>query len=70
MEDYEKATLESAPLKRCWFSYVEDAFVIWQLGPDKLKDFLHHLISIHQSIQFTMETHSWTWIFTEDRMAL
>jgi hypothetical protein len=57
MEDYEKAALESAPLKpRCWFRYVDDTFVILQHGPDKLKDFLHHLNSIHQSIQFTMET--------------
>jgi hypothetical protein len=59
MEDYEKAALESAPLKpRCWFRYVDDTFVFWQHGPDKLKDFLHHLNSIDQSIQFTMETES------------
>jgi hypothetical protein len=59
MEDYEKAALESAPLKpRCWFRYLDDTFVIWQHGPDKLKEFLHHLNSIHQSIQFTMETES------------
>jgi hypothetical protein len=59
MEDYEKAALESASLKlRCWFRYVDDTSVIWQHGPDKLKDFLHHLNSIHQSIQFTMETES------------
>jgi hypothetical protein len=59
-------------LPRCWFHYVDDIFIIWPHGPDKLKEFLHHLNSIHQSIQFTMETeskatsHSWTWIFTED----
>jgi hypothetical protein len=59
MEDYEKATLESAPLKpRCWFRYVDDTLFTWQHGPDKLTDFLHHLKSIHQSIQFTMETES------------
>jgi hypothetical protein len=59
MEEYEKAALDLAPLKpRCWFCYVDDTFVIWQHGPDKLKDFLHHLNSIHQSIQFTMETES------------
>jgi hypothetical protein len=64
---YKKAVLESAPLKlRCWFRYVDDTFVIWPHGPDKLKHFLHHLHSIHQSIQFTTETevkatsHSWT----------
>jgi hypothetical protein len=50
MEDYEKAALESAPLKpRCWFRYGDDTFVIWQHGPDKLKDFLYHVNSIHQS---------------------
>jgi hypothetical protein len=59
MEDYEKAAIESATLKpRCWFRYVDDTFVIWQHGPDKLKDFLHHLNSIHHYIQFTMETES------------
>jgi hypothetical protein len=59
MEDYEKAALESAPLKLCsWFYYTDDMFVIWPHGPDKLKDFLHHLNSIHQSNQFTMETES------------
>jgi hypothetical protein len=59
MEDYEKAALESAPLKpRCWFRYVDDTFVIWPHGPDKLKEFLHHRNSIDHSIQFTMETES------------
>jgi hypothetical protein len=77
MEDYGKAALELAPLKpRCWFRYIDNTFIIWQHGPDRLKDFLHHLNSIHQSIQFTKETeseghlHSWTWIFTEDWMGV
>jgi hypothetical protein len=57
MEDYEKTALESAPLKPCcWFRYVDNTFIIWQHGPDKLKDFLHHLNSTHQPIQVTMET--------------
>jgi hypothetical protein len=57
--DYEKAALESAPLKsRCWFRYIDDTFAMWQQGPDKLKHFLHHLNSIHQSIQFTIQTKS------------
>jgi hypothetical protein len=57
MEDYEKAALESAPLKpRCWFRYVDDTFVIWQHGPGKLKDFLHNLNNTHHTMQFTMET--------------
>jgi hypothetical protein len=59
MEDYEREALELAPLKpRCWFCYVDDTFVTWPHGREKLEDFLHHLNSIHQSIQFTMETES------------
>jgi hypothetical protein len=56
MEDYEKAALESAALK-LWLLI---SLRRWQLRPvpDKLKDFLHHLNSIHQSIQFTMENES------------
>jgi hypothetical protein len=34
---------------------VEDTFV-WPHGPDKLNDFLNHLNSTHQCIQFTMQT--------------
>jgi hypothetical protein len=59
MEDYEKVLLEWAPLKpSCCFLYVDDIFVICLHDPDKLKDFLHHQNSIHQSIQFTMEIES------------
>jgi hypothetical protein len=57
VQDYEKAALESAPLKSsCWFHYVDDTFLVWEHSPDKLEDFLHRLNSIHQAIQFTMET--------------
>jgi hypothetical protein len=59
MEDYEKEAFESAALKpHCWFHYVDDTFIIWLHGQEKLKDFLHHLNSIHQPIQFTVETRS------------
>jgi hypothetical protein len=51
--------LELALLKpRWWFCYVDDTFVVWLHGPDKLKDFLHHLNNIHQSSQFTMQIKS------------
>jgi hypothetical protein len=57
LEDDEKVALESASQEPCrWFHYIDDTFVIWPHGPDKLRDFLHHLNSIHQSIHFTMET--------------
>ncbi|XP_023726043.1 uncharacterized protein LOC111874629, partial [Cryptotermes secundus] len=49
MEDFEERALDLAPHKpRCWFRYVDDTFVIWPHGPDKLKDFLNHLNSIQQ----------------------
>jgi hypothetical protein len=56
MVNYEKAALSALLKSRCWFRYVDDTFVIWPHDPGKLKDFLHRLNSIHQSIHFTMET--------------
>jgi hypothetical protein len=57
MENYEERALDLAPHKPlCWFCYVDDTFVIWPQGPDKLKDFLNHLNSITQCIQSTMKT--------------
>jgi hypothetical protein len=57
MEDFEKMVLDSAPQQPlCWFRYMDDTFIIWPHGDDKLQDFLNHLNSIHQCIQFTMET--------------
>jgi retron-type reverse transcriptase len=59
IEDFEERALDSASHKPlCWFRYVDDTFVIWPHGPDKFKEFLYHLNSIHTSIQFTMETES------------
>ncbi|XP_021918637.1 uncharacterized protein LOC110829329 [Zootermopsis nevadensis] len=55
MEHFEE--MDGATFKPlCWFRYVDDMFVIWPLGPGKLAEFLNHLNSIHESIQFTMET--------------
>jgi hypothetical protein len=57
MEIFEEIAFDRAPHKPlCWFRYVDDTFVIWTHGPDRLRDFLDHLNSIHQSIQFTMDT--------------
>ncbi|XP_033609102.1 uncharacterized protein LOC117282660 [Cryptotermes secundus] len=57
MEDFEERALDLALHKpHCWCHYLDDTFIIWPHGPNKLKDFLNHLNSIHQCIQFTMET--------------
>jgi hypothetical protein len=56
MEDFEERELDCALNKPlCWFRYL-DTIVIETHGPEKLKDFLNNLNSIHQCIQFIMET--------------
>jgi hypothetical protein len=57
MEDFEKKAIEQATHKPvCWYRYVDDTFVIWPHGQDKLQEFLNHLNGLHKKIQFTMET--------------
>jgi hypothetical protein len=57
MKHFEETALEGATHKPlCWFCFVDDMFVIWPHGPGKLSEFLDYLNSIHESIQFTMET--------------
>jgi hypothetical protein len=59
MEDSEEITLDQAAHKpTCWFHYVDDTFIVWLYRPDGLRDFLDHLNSVHQNIQFTTETES------------
>ena len=56
MEHFEELALESAKFKPAtWLHYVDDTFVIWNEGRDKLLDFLELLNSIRPSIQFRME---------------
>ena len=57
MEDFESKALQSATHRpTCWFQYVDDTFVVWPHGQEKLTDFLTHLYSLNSKIQFTMET--------------
>jgi hypothetical protein len=56
MEEFEKKAIEQATHKpTCWYRYVDDTFVIWPHGQDKLQEFLHHINGLHKKIQFTME---------------
>ena len=56
MEHFEALAIESARLKPAtWLCNVDDTFVVWNEGRDKLQDFLEHLNTIRPSIQFTME---------------
>jgi hypothetical protein len=56
MEHFEELALRTAIHRpSLWLWYVDDTFVIWPHGPDKLQ-FFDHINSIRPSIQFTMQT--------------
>jgi len=56
MEKFENEAIQLATHKpTCWYRYVDDTFVIWPHGQDKLQDFLNHINGLHKKIQFTME---------------
>jgi hypothetical protein len=56
MENFEKKAIEQATHKPvCWFRYVDDTFIIWPHGQEKLTEFLNHLNGLHNNIQLTME---------------
>nr|XP_012143822.1 PREDICTED: uncharacterized protein LOC105662853 [Megachile rotundata] len=56
MEYLENYILNNAPLKPSqWFRYVDDTFVVWSHGREKLGEFLDYINSLDPNIQFTME---------------
>jgi hypothetical protein len=57
MEHSEELVLGTANHRpSLWLRYVDDTFVIWPHGPDKLQEFFDHINSLRPSISFTMET--------------
>jgi hypothetical protein len=38
-----------------WFRYVDDTFIIWPHGKEKLTEFLNYLSGLHTNMQVTME---------------
>ena len=56
MEHFEQTALQTAIFKpKIWLRYVDDTFVVWPHGVDKVNDFLQHLNNQHPNIKFTME---------------
>jgi len=56
MEDFDMKAIKKATHKPVyWYRYVDNTFVIWPHGQEKLTDFLNHLNGIHNNIQFNME---------------
>jgi hypothetical protein len=59
MEHFEKLALDMVQYKSSlWFRYVDDTFVVWPHGLDRLQNFFNHLNSLRTSIHFTMEIKS------------
>jgi hypothetical protein len=75
MEDFEmKATELKTHKPTCWFIYVDDTFVIWPHGQEKLAEFLTTSMdsAIMYSSQWKKEEatfHSWTLMSTEKQTA-
>jgi len=58
MEDFENKSIEQATCKPvCWFRYilVDDTFIIWPHGQEKLREILNRVNGLHKKIEFTLE---------------
>ena len=52
----EETAIQSASFKpKLWVRYVDDTFVIWPHGPERLQSFHQHLNKQHPKFQFTVE---------------
>ena len=52
----EERLLEASPDKPLiWMRFIDDVFFIWMHGEEKLKSFINHLNSSHETIKFTSE---------------
>ena len=56
MSDLVEKLLAQFPLKPyLWWRYIDDIFMVWTHGEDKLEDFINHINSLHSTIKFTHE---------------
>lgn len=56
MENFEEKAIGTSPMKpEHWIRYVDEKHFILSHGDDRLKDFLQHMNSQSEAIQFTME---------------
>ena len=57
MDRFETKALANWPLKPLiWLRFIDDIFIIWTHGEDKLDEFITYLNSIHPTIKFTHES--------------
>ena len=56
MTRLEERLLEASPDKPLiWMRFIDDVFFIWMHGEERLKSFIDHLNSSHETIKFTSE---------------
>ena len=56
MGRFEQQAIENAPFKPpVWKRFIDDGFMIWSHGKERLENFISYLHSIHSSIKFTHE---------------
>ena len=56
MGDLERKLLAQSPLKPfIWWRYIDDIFMVWTHGEEKLNEFITHSNSSHNTIKFTNE---------------
>ena len=51
----EKLLAEAQDKPWVWLRYIDDIFIIWQRGEEKLREFFNLLNGAHESIKFTAE---------------
>ena len=56
MHSVEQEILKNSKLKpRIWCRFIDDVFIVWTYGKDKLGDFLDYINRVHETIKFTAE---------------
>ena len=57
MHDLESKLLTLAPVKpHVWLRYIDDIFMVWTAGEERLQDFFQWINQFHNTIKFT-----WNW---------
>lgn len=71
IEKFEELAITSALLKpKCWFRYVENIFMVWSHGEEKLLNDSWHISSVFIHLKWTISWHSWVyWFFTRPMAA-
>ena len=54
MDRLERRLIQNAEVKPLiWWRYIDDIFIIWTEGEDRLKEFINYLNNAHDTIKFT-----------------